>query len=149
MKRFLIMLVVLGLIAASVTTAGATKRSKRFERTVDVTYDAPFVPMTWCGDWSGLTAGCVDVPTRANEAFFKAKATDAHGLPVAVAVYSSDGNSYGVFCGETSTSKSFEPGSRLTFVVGPHWPVVPTDPGCPMANAATTGTISVTFSNHP
>lgn len=148
MKRFLIMLVVLGLVAASVTTAGATKRPKRVERTVDVTYDAPFVPMTWCGDWSGLTAGCVDVQTRRTEAFFTAKATDAHGLPVAVAVYS-NGFNYGVFCGEIRRSMGFQPGSRLTFVVGPHWPVIPTDPRCPMANAATTGTISVTLSNQP
>ena len=149
MKRFLIMFMVIGLIAASVTTAGASKRPKRVERTVEVSYDAPFVPMTWCGDWIGLTAGCLDVQARKTEAFFTAKATDVHGLPVAVAVYSSDGYDYGVFCGETSISKGFEPGSRLTFVVGPHWPVVPTDPRCPMANAATTGTISVTFSNRP
>lgn len=149
MKRLLITFLVLGLVAGSVTSAGAKKRvPNRVERTVEATYDAPFVPMTVCGDWSGLTWGCVHVPTRKTEAFFTAKATDAHGLPVAVAVYSANGMANGVFCGKTSDSIGFPPGAELTFVVGPHWPF-PAHTDCPTARTATTGTISVTLSNRP
>ncbi|MDQ3646507.1 MAG: hypothetical protein M3345_06160 [Actinomycetota bacterium] len=153
MKRLLLLFMVLGLIAGSVATAEAEKRKKppRVERTVEVTYDAPFVPMTVCGEWSGLSWGCVDVPTRKTEASFTAKVTDAHGLPVAVNVYSS--NEYGTFghyrtfCGETTEAWAIQPGvTSLTLVVGPHWPYPPT-PDCPTSGMATTGTISVTLSN--
>jgi hypothetical protein len=157
MKRFLIMFAVLGLVAASMATAEAKKPRKRVERTVEGTYDTQFVP------FGGLVThtcakkdakGCVIIDTRANEAYFTARAVDAHGQPVLVTVtgWSPDagpGRTYGTFCGETEEPIAFDRGEKLRFSLG-YWDQgLPTNwASCP-PGFGTTGMISVTLSNVP
>ena len=157
MKRFLIMFMVLGLMAGSISTAEAKRRPRRVERTVEGTYECnPFgVWPPVCG-WNYMR-----VKTRANEAFFTAKVTDAHGQPLYVEVYEGKrspwadmlggvgiptGRFVGSFCGETSEAIPFRRGtSYLTFAIvmgEPPW-------SCPAGRFATTGTTSVTLSNLP
>lgn len=150
MKRFLIMFMVLGLLAGSVATAEAKKKkSSPVERTIEERYGVVPYPLTEC-ERGSLT--CMAVEARPTEAFFTAKVTDAHGQPVFVQV---NGGAEGTFCGETTRPMSFEPGSRLEFLIEPmlyfwsNWGldwVGPLD--CPY-RASSTGTISVTLSNLP
>lgn len=149
MKRFLILLVALGLIAGSVATAEA-KRS-RVERTVEATYAGPWLPF---GNWACAPSehrGCVTITTGPKESFLSAKVTDAHGQPVLVQVWSEynyEGTSpifYGSFCGETTNPIRFPAGVTLKLWVGYFGPSVP-DCG---VGLATTGTVEVTLSNLP
>ena len=151
MKRILIVLMVLGLLAATVVTAEAKGLNRRrVERTVEGSYGPYPAPVTGCneplGSWS-----CVSIPTRTTEAFFTAKVTDAHGQPVFVEVYSFTqwgGQHVTTFCGETTEPIRFEAGEELNFYVAlPLWPVSSLD--CPANRIKTTGTISVTLSNLP
>ena len=153
MKRSLILLMILGLIAGSMATAEAKGRKQptRVERTVVGTYGPYFSLVTGCIDPDGELA-CVVVNTRSTEGFFTAKVTDAHGQPVLVHV--SNGGNGETFCGETTRPISFDPGSTLKFRIDPminFWSdgglgVGPLD--CPY-RIKTTGTISVTLSNLP
>ena len=152
MKRLLIMAVVLGLIAGSVATAEAkTRRPVRVERTVEASYGPVISPVMGCND-PGASLACVVVNARSTEAFFTAKVTDAHGLPVFVQV--NNGHA-GTFCGETDQPISIEPGSRLQFLMEPipyffnNWGTGWVDHlDCPY-RAKTIGTIRVTLSNLP
>ena len=158
MRRFLLLFTVLGLVLGSVVTAeAAQKRPKRFERTVQGSYDTQFVP------YGGLVTGtcdethaigCVTIDVRPAERYFTANVTDAHGQPVLVTAFSrgtatGSGMTYGTFCGKTEEPIRFYPGAGLRFSVG-YW-----DPGLPTAWAScppgfgTTGTVSVTLSNLP
>ncbi len=155
MKRFLVMFMVLGLIAGSVSTAGAAKKTrKRVERTVEGSYGAVPEPLTGCDLGRGAFT-CMVVDPRPTEAFFTAKVTDAHGQPVWVQVVNEDGGSLGTFCGETTEPVSFDAGSRLQFLIDPmpnfwsHWGVEWVGPlDCPY-RLKTSGSISVTLSNLP
>lgn len=156
MKRFLILLMVLGLIAGSVATAEAKgrKRPTRVERTVEGRYGPYPAPVTGCNEALGSFA-CLVVEARPTEAFFTAKVTDAHGQPVFVEVR----NDYGliaIFCGETTEPIAINQGSSrwwredarrtLEFYVGlNNWPG-DTGLDCPVHRVKTTGTISVTLS---
>ena len=152
MKRFLILFMVVGLIAGSVATAEAgEKKPARAERTVEGSYGPSSTPFTTCDDPGGSLA-CVVVPTRSTEAFFTAKVTDALGQPVFVQVNNAH---VGTFCGETTRPISFEPGTTLEFRIEPityFWSNWGTgwvgSLSCPY-RLKTTGTISVTLSNHP
>lgn len=153
MKRISILFMVLGLVAGSVATAEAAKKTKqptRVERTVEESYGPFPAPVTGCNDLGGPFA-CAVIPTRTTEAFFTAKVTDAHGLPVFVEVSAASGNgAYNVarFCGETTEPIRFHPGSDLFFYVGlPVWPSVQAAAACPANKIKTTGTISVTLSH--
>lgn len=157
MKRSLIVLMVLGLLAGSVATAEAKNPPKRVERTVEGIYDTQFVP------FGGLVThtcantdakGCVVIDTRGDEAYFTARAVDAHGQPVLVTV-TDIGNkwgptrTYGTFCGETEEPIVFDRGEGLKFWAGYWDPYLPTNwASCP-PGFGTTGTISVTLSNLP
>lgn len=152
MKRFLILVLVLGIFAGSVATAEAKgkKQRSRVERTVEATYGPYPAPVTGCNELLGPWA-CAEVPTRTNEISFTAKVTDAHGQPVFVEAWV--GNRRVVFCGETKEPISFPAGSTIYFHVGlPDWPplVNPSiSADCPANRIKTTGTISVTLSNLP
>lgn len=155
MKRFLIMFMALGLIVGSVATAEAGQaRRKRVERTVSGSYETPVLPFSAhrCSQLGG--EGCVAISTGARESFFTAKATDAHGLPVLVQVWTStDGDGiedvhFGTFCGETTRPISFPPGTELHFWVGFTYSFGPYE-SCPGGTVATTGTVNVTLSNLP
>lgn len=147
MKRFLILFMILGLIAGSVATAEAKKktdRATRVERTVEGRYGPYPSPVTGCNEPLGPWT-CVTIPTRMHEAFLTAKVTDAHGQPVFVEV-SSGGGRIGAFCGETKEPISFSGGSTLYFYVAlNNWGA---SLHCPAHRIKTTGTISVTLSNH-
>lgn len=159
MKRFLILVIALGLIAGSVATAEAGRKAKkpnRDERTVTGSYKTQFVP------YGSLVYGpcthpdanaCVRIQTEAGESSFTAKVSDAHGQPVMVTVTSPGSNTewfeYGTFCGETKEPISFDPGVDLVFHIGYWDPYLPTElPNCP-PGLGTTGTVSVTLSDRP
>ena len=154
-KRFLILLMVLGLIAGSVATAEAkrTKKPTRIERTFTGGYKTPFVPLNaGCSRTGGR--GCVTVNTRSTESFFTARVTDTLGLPIFVQVWEdTDGWGeedvlHGTFCGETTEPIYFPPGTELHFWVGFTYSFAPYE-SCPGGLNATTGTITVTLSNRP
>lgn len=149
MKRSVVLLMVLGLVAGSVTTAEATqaKGPTRVERTVEGSYGPFPAPVTGCNGVLDPFA-CLIVPTRSNERFFTAKVSDVHGQPVFVQVRS-NGRTIAVFCGETTKPIAIEPGAGLEFfLVLPMWPAE-ARPECPANRVKTTGTISVTLSNLP
>jgi hypothetical protein len=139
---------VLGLVAASVATAEAKgkKKPSRAERTVETRYEcepAVFPPVC-----SGQYREYVE--TRATEAFFTAKVSDAHGQPLYVNVYEDYPGKHrlvGSFCGETSEPMSFHPGAVLTFSIDIYISVAPVS--CPAGRLATNGTTTVTLSNLP
>jgi hypothetical protein len=154
MKRFLILLMVIGLMAGSVATAEGAKRPRRVERTVEGNYAAPPELVTGCNADRGSFA-CIVVDARPTEAFFTAKVTDAHGLPVFVQVVTEGGGRVGTFCGETTRPVSFDAGSSLEFLIEPtpyffsHWGTEWLGPlDCPY-RIQTSGSISVTLSNLP
>ncbi len=160
-KRFLIVIMVTGLVAGSVATAEAKKAErKRVERTVEGSYTTQFVPfggmITRTCRRDGAV-GCVTIETHNNEAFLTAKAVDAHGQPVFVSVegWESYGGSgrpidYGTFCGETDEPIAVPGGVELYLRIGYFWLTdLPTSlTTCPPM-FGTTGTVSVTLSNLP
>lgn len=157
MKRFLMVLLVLGLIAGTVVTAEAKGTNRRrLERTVEGSYgpSPALVEMSFCDDVSSASE-CVVVGTRPTETFLTAKVTDAHGQPVYVEVQGNgipDGTS---FCGETTRPIRFEPGTSVEFRVEPTpyfwatWGIDWTGPLDCLHRVKSTGTISVTLSNQP
>ena len=153
MKRSLIVLMVLGLLAATVVTAEAKGAGrKRVERTVEGSYGPFPAPVTGCNEPLGMFA-CLAVQTRPSESSFTAKVTDVHGQPVFVEVdaFYADGSheELGRFCGETSRPVFFSPGVHLEFFLAvPNWPGE-LHLECPANRVKTTGTISVTLSNLP
>ncbi|MDQ3962941.1 MAG: hypothetical protein M3277_03385 [Actinomycetota bacterium] len=156
MKRFLIALMLFGLIGGTLAAAEA-KRPRRVERTVEGTYETQFVPYGgWVTDTCAAeaTVGCVAIETRLNEAFFTARVEDAHGQPVLVTVTDvgtaqfGPSRTYGTFCGETEEPIAFDRGEDLIFSAGYWDPGLPSWPSC-SPGFGTTGTISVTLSNLP
>ena len=138
MKRFLILMMIFGLILGSVAPAEAEPG----ERTVEATYGPYPAPITGCNSVGGSFA-CLIVPTGASESFFTAKVTDLHGQPVFVQVKSA-GRTW-AFCGETTEPIAFEPSSDLHFfLVLPNWPL-DMCLECPTNRIKTTGTISVSL----
>ena len=150
MKRFLIMLMVFGLVAGLMATAEARKKPQRATRTVEGSYDTPVLGMFGeCAGSHGI--GCVTFSVGAEERFVTAKVHDAHGLPVFVLIRSvpsgpfGEGSEiYGTFCGETTEPIAVPAGSDLEFWVGAAASVYGCQPGI-----ATSGTITATFSNLP
>ena len=147
MKRFLITFMVLGLIAGSIATAEAKKRSPRVARTVEGSYGPYPAPITGCNEPMGKFY-CLALQTRSEESFFTAKVTDAHGQPVLVHARTGGGHLV-TFCGETTEPVWFHPGTELVFYVGDLWPYRYCALVCPTNWVKTTGTISVTLSNQP
>lgn len=168
MKRFLIAIMIPGVMVGSIAVAGAQASAKG--RTVEASYYGgqfywphlsegypdPFRrrELRRCSE-SGLM-GCVTVETEASEGSLSAKVIDALGQQVSVLVVAAPASStdletrkiYGSFCGETTQAISFDPGTKLEFWIGsewwPWWWIVP-DLDC-NPGPATTGTISITLS---
>jgi hypothetical protein len=144
MKRFLLLFIALGVIAASMAVAEAKgNERKRVERTVEAKYGPFPAPVTGCNEPLGSFA-CLFVQTRTSESYFTAKVTDAHGQPVFVEV---KGGTRARFCGETEEPIRFQPGSSLEFHLAlENWPG---DVGldCPANRIKTTGKIRITLSN--
>lgn len=152
MKRSLILFAVVGLVNGSVVTAEANSAPDRVERTVEGTYQHPYVPFTGGCPQSG---GCVPIGTHHTESLFTAKVTDASGLPVSVQVWAeTDGDPsedvlFGTFCGVTTSPINFPPGTELHFWIGFVYPSNEGLSSCPGGQVATTGKVSVTLSNLP
>lgn len=149
MRRFLIGLLILGVMAGSAGIAQASAgtqnaQPKRVERSVQRSYGAYPAPVTGCNTALGSYA-CVIIPTRKREAFFTARVTDAHGQPVYVEVRGDGLETH--FCGETTDPIRFRPGAELHFFVAlPNWGI---QLDCPAHSVKSTGSISVTLSNLP
>lgn len=150
MKRFLMVLMIFGLLVGSVATAESKRKPRRTTRTIEGSYASPAIFLYGsCANSDGV--GCVSFTTGPNERFVTAKVVDAHGLPVFVLVrdeYMSDpaegAEVYGTFCGETTEPIAVPPGRNLQFWVGAPFAVYACQPG-----AGTTGTVTATFSNLP
>lgn len=167
MKKSLISLLVLGLLAGSlVGTAEAKKKHKkppapaRVERVVEVKYQMP--PIGVSGPSQVGAAGicpldldnpgnCVETPTTGDDMFVKVEVDDAAGQKVAGFLSQGDTNGdgvsdgYGTFCGSSADPIPVAaPGVplRVSFYAG-----VCDDNATP--SLPTTGTIKLTFSNLP
>lgn len=146
MKRSVVMLVGVAMLAASLGTAEA-KQPPRSKRTVQGSYNPYPAPVTGCneplGPWS-----CLTVQTRSTEEFFTAAVADTHGQPVAFDVYTRLGTGHfqylASFCGKTTQPIAFTRGWTLDFEVG--LSNIPTLT-CAERRVKTTGTITVTLSN--
>lgn len=143
MKRIVVVLMSLGLLAGALGTAEAG--NKRVERTVQGSYQPYPTPITGCNSLTGPWA-CLIVKTRPTEAFFSATVADASGQPVLVNVHSQD-EWLTSFCGQTSRPIAIRPGSTLSFDIGQGRAPFSTDLRCPQHVLKTTGTIKVTLSN--
>ena len=154
MKKSLVVLLIMGLVAslAIAAPAQAKKKAKKVTRAVQGTYQAPtLIVVGTCTSTDAV--GCVTLPTGSNETYItSAKVTDQTGQPVYVSIQAdTDGDSqddatFGSFCGELTEPIQIDPGVQVHFWVG-----VTADPGiagCVPA-VATTGTVDVTFSNMP
>ena len=142
---------VAGAFASAPAQAKKKRKPKRIERTVEGTYQLP--PLVIAGTCASADAiGCVVFANGVGEEYLTAKVEDAHGQPVAVSVSANtDGNigddeTYGAFCGETTEPIVVPAGMELHFWVGAATDVG--TGGC-IPGAATTGTVTVTFSNMP
>lgn len=147
MKRLLIVVLAMGVMAGSVTTAGA-HQPRRVERTVVGHYGPYPAPVTGCSSPLG-SFSCLAVRASLTETSFTAKVTDTHGQPVYVEVLISPPNSGDfdtfVFCGETTRPIRIPARAGLSFHIGLAYTSL--WPDCPANRVKTTGTISVTLSN--
>ena len=140
MKRSVIVLLVLGLLAGGV--AGEAGAKKKKARVAEDTYVAPaYLQWNPTGD---ANIGGVSFPTSADENFISIEITDTLGTPVSAAA-GQDPEGDGTvattpFCGSTAEPLPIEGGLPVTvFVfVGPC-----TDP--PSPGFATQGTVTATF----
>ncbi|MGH9198874.1 MAG: hypothetical protein ACRD1T_24505, partial [Acidimicrobiia bacterium] len=82
MKRFVVFLAILGLLAGSIATAeaGKKKKPKRVERVAEVRYETPAA--IGIGGVGGACSGCPGIPNATNETWMKVEIVD-DALPVA------------------------------------------------------------------
>lgn len=154
MKRYLILVMVLGLIlGATAADAGQKKKKKKKEQKVEReatgTYTSTgVVAVGTCSQQDAIN--CVRIPSGPEEQYVTAVVHDSTGQAVPVAVKADlDGDNstetlYGAFCGETEEPIKVDPGVEVTFWVG-----ITRDNaalGCP---PPTSGSIDVVFSNLP
>jgi hypothetical protein len=161
MKKALIILMIVGLMAGALLGSAEAKKKKkpkppaptRVERTVDSVYQTPAIGTPESGGaCPAATNSCANVPTGDGDNYVKVTVEDASGTPSAFRLGQDTDPAtlgtevtYGVFCGTTGdTPIALEaPGVELlTFV----WAFGGAT--CPGA-VATTGTVHVTFSNLP
>ena len=153
MRKAIIVALVLGLVAGSLSAPAVAKKKKpkKVERVVELTYD---LGATGAGAPVGTgaclrpTNSCGDIPTGSTEKYVTVEITDAAGLPVAFSLTQDTDpdaigseSDLGEFCGKTEEPIAIEPG--FTIVVFP-WTV---GPAC--GSVATTGTVKATLSNLP
>ena len=148
MKRFFVLLLVVGMVLGALTTAEAAKKkkkSKKVRRVVSEDYVAPAY-FYWAP--TGDNIGGVSIPAGAGERFVSINIKDDSGMAVSAgAGQDPEGdNTYTAtpFCTKTDKPLPIEPGLEvIVFVyVGPC-----TSPAGPAL--ATQGTVTATFSNVP
>ncbi|MDQ3940212.1 MAG: hypothetical protein M3238_02550 [Actinomycetota bacterium] len=148
MKRSVVTLLVLGLLAGMMVASPAeAAKKKKKTRKVQGSYAAPATIVGACSQTDGV--GCMAIVSGPKETSLTAKVTDQHGQPVSISVEadldgdSSTETSYGSFCGETEEPIQIDPGVELIFWVG-RADVALLDACAP--GAATQGTMDVIFS---
>ena len=154
MKRFIVLIAILGLIVGSVTTAEAAKKKKKnkkpYSRVFEATYANP-APGIGGVVTIGGQGGTADSPALANERFLSIEIIDDAGQPVYWGLSHQDEGGDGAGdivaggCGKTDTPLEIIPGYSYTITVttGPG-ASAPTCPG-----VATAGTIKLTFTEVP
>jgi hypothetical protein len=155
MKRSLVLFLALGLVFGSIATADAKKsrKPKRIERSVELTYQAPSPGISGvvgaCMTVLGVEGtACIDTPLGGDDLFVKVAVTDATGQPTNFDLAQDtdvDNPGLEIFasgCGETAEPIAITPGVALRVSV-----TAIGGPDCP--GAATTGDIKVTLSNKP
>lgn len=156
MKRVLAMMMVAGLIVGGATADAAQKKKKKprkepqkVEREAVGTYQSTVVVVVGtCAQTDAVN--CVRIPAGAEETYVMAAVEDDNGQSVPVAVKADlDGDNrtetlYGAFCGSTAEPIQIDPGVEVTFWVG--YTADNATLGCAPASS---GTITVTFSNMP
>lgn len=152
MRRSLVLLMVIGLIAGSVATAEAGKRKKKpvkVSREAESIYDTPAIGHPDVVVGCSGSAGCAVFALGANENFITLEAVDSTGLPVyGSASQDLDGDGLGdegfSFCGKTTEPMPITPGVELNIFISAAGGINPPCPG-----AATTGTVKAVISNLP
>lgn len=150
MKRFIVILLTLGLIAgalaAPATAKKKKKKNKRVERVVEVRYEAPAA--IGVGGVGGVCSGCPSAPNAPNETWMKVEIVD-DVLPIAgVEVSPGDLDGDGFFdtgwfiCGESDWIEVPGGSQMQTF------PFTVSGAECP-GGGAISGTIKFTYSNKP
>ena len=163
MKRIVVFMMIVGLVAGSMTVAEAKKKKKpkpvptpvKVERVVEIAYDHPSIGATVAGLGGGYPVGfpeSVEVPTASEETYFKIEIIDDSGQKVAGYIGQGDVNGdglnndlYGNFCGaHPEPIPLAAPGSPI---VGIYAYSGTCEDGTP--SVMTTGTIKITLSNMP
>jgi hypothetical protein len=150
MRRSIVVMMVIGLLAGMVAAAPAEAKKRKVTRKAQGTYQAPATVVGNCTQTDGI--GCMTIPAGPKERYITATVTDAHGQPVVIEVTADlDGDiqtetSYGSFCGTTEDPIKIEPGVSLVFWVGRADNAAAE--AC-LPGVATSGTLDVTFSNLP
>ena len=156
MKRILVLIMVVGLVAGSVATAEAAKKKKKkkapatYSRTFEGTYDAPALGIGGIVTW-GITGGTVESSTLENENFISVEVVDGTGTDVYFGISQEDTNGDGIGeiiaggCGKTEAPIAITAGltHAVTVTMGPG----AEDMSC--AGVATSGTIKMTFTTVP
>ena len=154
MRKSIVVLLILGLVASLAVAPAQAKKKKAKTRAVEYTYQAPSPGISGvvgaCMTVAGVEGtACQDFPTMANESFVKVVVEDATGLPTNFDVAQDlDGpevpglNIVASGCGESAEPIPVEPGLAVRVTV-----VALGGPDCP--GVATTGTVQATFSNLP
>jgi hypothetical protein len=153
MKKSVVLLLILGLVASFAVAPAQAKKKKKVTREATGSYQAPATVVGLCSQTDGV--GCMTIQSGGSEQYLTASATDATGQPVFISVQADlDGDAqsdvtYGTFCGETTEPIKFDKGAALIFWVGPT-SGIPTrvTSGC-VPGQGTQGTLDVTLSNLP
>ena len=146
MKRFLILMVVLGLVVGSVATAEAKKKKKKpapYVRVVEGTYDNPAPGIGGVVTLNGA-GGTMEVATASNESYMSVEIIDDSGQNAYFGI-AADGTIIGGGCGKTEEPFAITPGvaHNITVTMGPGLEA----PSC--VGIATSGTIKVTLTELP
>ena len=161
MKRVLALTMILGLLVGSITTAEAQKKKKekkvvKVERVVEAVYQCPcgvWTPVQSAGFWlAGGAIGGALVPTGADDKFVEVEVSDASGQNVFIGMAQNvDGTDnfaevpVGDVCGSTEEPISIpNPGVQVDIFV-----YMGTCSDMATPSIATSGTITLTFSNLP
>jgi hypothetical protein len=161
MRKTLSVLVVLGLVFGAFALPAEAKKKKkkqpRIERVVEIDYQAPGLGVSTPGPGGGIcpfadptTQECIEIAPALEERYIKVEIDDATGMSVAGYISQGDtdgdgiGDLYGDFCGaheEPIALQAVGAPVRISFYNGTCADGTP--------SVATTGTITVTFSNKP
>jgi subtilisin family serine protease len=152
MKRSMVLLLVLGLVATSALTGTAAAKKKAKARVIEYHYQVPSPAVSGvvgaCVAGNGVDTGCNEIATSVKERYVTVKVTDASGQPTNwYLAQDTDAANQGleIFasgCGETSGPVAITPGLALRVQVG-----AVGGPDCP--GVATTGDVTVTLSSKP